>query len=101
MNPSLILDVPDSADDQAIRSAYLTQLRRHSPDTDPVGFGRVQTAYQNIKDIEARCRWWFFEHAESPESPIALLIEREQTRPHTARPWPELRSFLRHCTTLH
>lgn len=100
MNPYLILNVPDDAEDEAIRSAYLTQLRRHSPDTDPVGFERVQTAYQNIKDIESRCRWWFFERDEAPESPIALLIEREQIRPHTARPWSELRSFLRHCTTL-
>ena len=100
MNPYLILDVPDDAGDDAIRAAYLTQLRRHSPDTDPEGFGRVQNAYQNIKDLEARCRWWFFERAENPASPVALLIEREQTRPHTARPWPELRTFLRHCTTL-
>lgn len=100
MNPYLILDVSDDADDEAIRRAYLTQLRRHSPDTDPVGFGRVQAAYQSIKDIDARCRWWFFERAPSPESPIALLVEREQSRPHTARPWKELRSFLRHCTTL-
>lgn len=100
MNPYLILDVPDDADDQAIRIAYLTQLRRHSPDTDPVGFGRVQTAYQSIRDIEARCRWWFFERGQSPESPVALLIEREKIRPHTARTWTELRSVLRHCTTL-
>jgi hypothetical protein len=100
MNPYLILNVPDEADDEAIRRAYLVQLRRHSPDTDPVGFGRVQAAYQSIKDIDARCRWWFFERAESIESPIALLIDRERTRPHTPRPWKELRSFLRHSTTL-
>ncbi len=100
MNPYLILDVPDDADDETIRSAYLTQLRRHSPDTDPTGFGRVQSAYQSIKDIEARCRWWFFERSEPAESPVALLVEREHDRPHSARPWPELRSFLRHCTTL-
>ncbi len=100
MNPYLILNVPDDADDEAIRRAYLAQLRRHSPDTDPVGFGRVQAAYQSIRDIDARCRWWFFESAESPASPVALLIEREQIRPHTARNWKELRTFLRHCTTL-
>jgi len=100
MNPYLVLDVPDDADDEAIRSAYLIQLRRHSPDADPAGFGCVQAAYQSIKDIDARCRWWFFERGESPDSPIALLVEREQIRPHSARPWTELRSFLRHCTTL-
>jgi DnaJ domain len=100
MNPYLILDVPDDAADEAIRSAYLTQLRRHSPDTDPEGFGRVQTAYQSIKDIEARCQWWFFTKVPVAESPIALLVEREQSRPHPARPWQELRAFLRHNTTL-
>jgi len=100
MNPYLVLDVPDDADDEAIRAAYLVQLRRHPPDTDPEGFGRVQAAYQAIRDIEARCRWWFFERGESPDSPVALLIAREQDRPHTARPWTELRSFLRHNTTL-
>lgn len=100
MNPYLILDVPDDADDEAIRRSYLTQLRRHSPDTDPVGFRRVQAAYQSIRDIDARCHWWYFERTELPESPVALLVEREHSRPHTARPWKELRSFLRHCTTL-
>lgn len=100
MNPYLILNVPDDAEDEAIRTAYLAQLRRHSPDTDPVGFGRVQTAYQSIKDIEERCRWWYFQRGGSSDSPVALLVEREQSRPHTARPWTELRSFLRHSTTL-
>jgi curved DNA-binding protein CbpA len=53
-NPFAILGIPQSADDAAIRQAYLRLVRRYSPDQEPERFKAIAAAYGKIKDHDAR-----------------------------------------------
>lgn len=54
MNPFTILGVEETADDEAVRAAYLRALRRCPPDRDPEGFRRIREAYEAVRDTERR-----------------------------------------------
>lgn len=54
MNPFAVLSVDETADDAAVRAAYLAAVRTHPPDRDPAGFQRVREAYDAIRDEERR-----------------------------------------------
>ncbi len=53
MNPFAVLGLDETADDAAVRAAYLAAVRASPPDRDPVGFRRIRDAYEAIRD-EAR-----------------------------------------------
>jgi curved DNA-binding protein CbpA len=54
MNPFAVLDLEETADDEAVRAAYLRGVRKSPPDRDPEGFRRVRNAYEAIRDKERR-----------------------------------------------
>ncbi len=54
MNPFVVLDLEETADDEAVRAAYLRGIRKSPPDRDPEGFRRVRDAYEAIRDKERR-----------------------------------------------
>jgi curved DNA-binding protein CbpA len=54
MNPFAVLGVDETADDAAVRAAYLVAVRAHPPDRDPAAFQRVREAYDAIRDEERR-----------------------------------------------
>jgi len=54
VNPFSVLDVDETAGDDAVRAAYLEAVRRHPPDRDPEGFQRIRSAYDAIRDAERR-----------------------------------------------
>lgn len=54
MNPFAVLGLDESADDAAVRSAYLAAVRAHPPDRDPIEFQRIRAAYDAIRDEERR-----------------------------------------------
>lgn len=61
MNPYRVLGIPeDTADDEAIRNAWLESVRRFPPEKEPERFARNREAYEMIRDRESRFRLWTF-----------------------------------------
>jgi curved DNA-binding protein CbpA len=54
MNPFMVLGVEETADDEAVRAAYLAAVRKSPPDRDPEGFRRIREAYDALRDHERR-----------------------------------------------
>jgi curved DNA-binding protein CbpA len=50
--PELGLD--PSVSDTELRKAYFSQVRRHSPERDPVQFKRIRAAYEQLSTPERR-----------------------------------------------
>ena len=85
-DPFAILGVSFSADDSAIRKAYLNKVREFPPERDPDGFRQVRTAYEAIIDEEARLRHHLFsEPIAQPSQLLAPWFEEEnRARPSRA-----------------
>jgi len=49
-----VLGLDESADDAAVRAAYLAAVRAHPPDRDPIGFQKIREAYDTIRDADRR-----------------------------------------------
>ena len=60
MNPFAILGLDETADDEAVRAAYLAAVRRSPPDRDPDAFQRIRDAYEAIRDRERRLAFRLF-----------------------------------------
>jgi curved DNA-binding protein CbpA len=54
MNPFTVLGLEETADDEAVRVAYLAAVRKSPPDRDPEGFRRIREAYEALRDSEHR-----------------------------------------------
>jgi len=54
MDPFAILGLEETADDEAVRAAYLRAVRASPPDRDPEGFRRIRAAYEALRDTESR-----------------------------------------------
>jgi curved DNA-binding protein CbpA len=54
MNPFTVLGLEETADDEAVRAAYLSAVRKSPPDRDPEGFRRIREAYEALRDHERR-----------------------------------------------
>ena len=54
MNPFTVLGLEETADDEAVRAAYLAAVRRSPPDRDPEGFRHIREAYEALQDYERR-----------------------------------------------
>lgn len=60
MNPYEVLGVDVDAKPEAIRSAYLDQVRRHPPDRAPEAFCRIREAYEQLDDPTKRAKLRLF-----------------------------------------
>ncbi|HFQ80468.1 MAG TPA: molecular chaperone DnaJ [Desulfobacterales bacterium] len=58
--PFQILGLNSDADDEAIKNAYLTGVKKYSPDQHPREFQRLRAAYEMIKTPEARLSFRLF-----------------------------------------
>ncbi len=56
-NPYVVLQIPKSADDRAVKKAYFALIRRFPPEKDPVAFQRIRKAYEILADPVARKRY--------------------------------------------
>jgi hypothetical protein len=65
MNPFTVLGLEETADDEAVRAAYLAAVRRSPPDRDPEGFRRIREAYEALRDHERR-RWRMLRSCSTP-----------------------------------
>ncbi len=99
MNPYLVLGVPRDADDQRIRRAYIEGIKVATPETDPVRFKALASAYEKIKDETSRHRHQLFDTTCPGDSPLDVVLRHMQ---HGARPAPlpfeAMKEFLRACS---
>ncbi|MFZ1641865.1 MAG: DnaJ domain-containing protein [Candidatus Contendobacter sp.] len=65
-NPFNLLGVAETADDDAIKKAYLQQVREHPPERDPDRFQAIRAAFEAIKTRRDRLRYRLF-HQETPD----------------------------------
>jgi curved DNA-binding protein CbpA len=83
-NPFDLLGVAETADDDAIKKAYLQRVREHPPERDPDRFQAIRAAYEAIKTHRDRLRYRLFRQ-ETPD--LAELIAAA-LRPSGARRRP-------------
>jgi curved DNA-binding protein CbpA len=87
VNPFAVLGIDETADDAAVRAAYLAAVRRSPPDRDPEGFRRVRDAYEAVRDEERRLALRLFGPAPL-DRPEALLDAVPDERRHLGpEPW--------------
>ena len=87
LNPFTILDVEETADDEAVRAAYVRAIRHSPPDRDPEGFQRIRQAYEAIRDGDKRLAFRLF-----GPPPLPQLDNLHALLPHERRhlgpsPW--------------
>ena len=83
-----ILQIDPEADDQAVQSAYVAQIKAHPPDTDPQRFEQIRDAYALMRDPRQRARHVLM---ADPHQPLASLLEEPggQLRFVGPGPWLE------------
>ena len=83
-----VLGVDFEADDQAVRAAYVEQIKVHPPDTDPHGFERVRDAYESLRSPQQRAQHMF---KIDPAKPLVSLLDEAggQFRFVGPKPWLE------------
>lgn len=70
-DPYRCLGVAPTANDEAIRAAYLAALRASPPERDPQRFEQVRAAYEAIADERARLAHALFD--ATPPTPGEIL----------------------------
>jgi len=50
----LVFDLPHDASEDAIRQAYLENVKKYTPEKDPERFRNLTQAYENIKNNRVR-----------------------------------------------
>lgn len=60
MNPFEILNLPETANDEAVLAAYLKQVRNCPPDKNPEQFEKIRSAYETIQDERKRAQYALF-----------------------------------------
>lgn len=71
------LNISQDADKMAVKRAYFTLVKTHTPDLDPVGFKEIRTAYETLMDDEKREA---YDSVFSKEGADNLLAAREMMR---------------------
>jgi DnaJ-class molecular chaperone len=86
-DPFAVLGLDETADDEAIRAAYLQGIRVSPPDRDPEGFRRIRDAYERLRDGERRLALRLF--GPEPLGDVAdLLVSLSEERRYVGPdPW--------------
>jgi len=78
------LGIGRDADKAAVKRAYFTAVKAHSPDADPEGFKLVRLAYETLSDDKKRAEYdSFFEKDAGVQA--ELLAVRELLRQHKVK----------------
>lgn len=87
MDPFAVLGLDDTADDAAVRAAYLQAIRTSPPDRDPEGFQRIRAAYEALRDAQSRLDLRLF--GPTPLTNLDDLLEAfpEERRYVGPEPW--------------
>ena len=94
MNPFSVLGLEETADDEAVRAAYLTALRTSPPDRDPEGFRRIRDAYEALRDKERRLALRLF--GPPPLTDLAELLDAFPRERRYVGPGPWLNVLREH-----
>jgi DnaJ-class molecular chaperone len=70
-NPFTVLGVAETAADDAIKKAYLQQVREHPPERDSERFQTIRAAYEAVRTRRDRLRYRLFGQ-ETPD--LAALV---------------------------
>ncbi len=70
-DPFQVLEVAETADDAAIKKAYLRKVRAFPPDREPQRFQAIREAFEAIRTRRNRLRYRLFR--ADPPTPTALL----------------------------
>jgi curved DNA-binding protein CbpA len=89
MDPFAVLGIEETADDEAVRAAYLRALRASPPDHDPEGFRRIRAAYEALRDTESRLALRLF--GPSPLANLDELLDAFPEERHYVGPGPWLK----------
>lgn len=81
-NPFLVLEIPEDADDAAIRSAYLELVRRYPPESHPEQFQAVADAYEMIKLADKRAKFLLFGSVPPVGGPLRVLVPPSPNHRH-------------------
>ena len=77
-NPFAVLGVAETADDDAIKKAYLQQVREHPPERNPERFQVIRAAFEAIKTRPNRLRYRLF----GQETPDVAGLVANALQPH-------------------
>lgn len=91
-NPFTVLGVAETADDDAIKKAYLRQVREHPPERDPERFQAIRAAFDVIKTRPDRLRYRLFGQ-ETPDV-AGLVASALQPGPRRRLTETQLRQWL-------
>ena len=102
MNPYIALGVDEKADSETIRKAYVSLIKKYSPDSDPKRFQIINDAYNKIESEIKRINNRFLDESDSNRytSPFEVL-EISTKMPHTRKPLSKnkFKEFLIKCAT--
>ena len=90
MSPFAVLGIDETADDAAVRAAYLAAVRRSPPDRDPEGFRRVREAYEAVRDEERRLALRLFGPAPLDRLEAFLDAVPDERRHVGPGPWLDI-----------
>ncbi|HEX2957423.1 MAG TPA: J domain-containing protein [Chitinispirillaceae bacterium] len=88
-NPYKILGVPDQADDDIIRKAWLVKVRQYPPETASEKFKLISQAYEQIKTRKDRIRHFLFSTDSYVDSPLEALTSETSDISSRHVPAPE------------
>lgn len=96
-NPFAVLGVADTADDDAIKKAYLQRVREHPPERHPERFQAIRAAYEAVKTRRDRLRHRLFR--QEPPDLAGLVAAALQPGPPRRPSESQLRQALSHRLT--
>ncbi len=74
--PYTVLAIPETADDKAVKKAYLEAVRQNPPDRHPNQFRRIRRAYEQIATKKDRLRYELFDNTCPDRMDIAEALFR-------------------------
>jgi hypothetical protein len=77
IDPYRVLGVDRTADDEAIRAAYLAALRESPPERDRARFESVRTAYEAIRDQRRRIAHELFDLSLPSVEDVLIAISSD------------------------
>ncbi len=77
VNPFVVLDIDNDADDDTIKQAYLSKVRESPPDRDPQKFQVIHQAYLAIKDKHSRLAHALFHIPSIDADSIGQALQTE------------------------
>lgn len=100
MNPYLVLNLPETADDAAVRTAYLECVRRWPPERDPQRFREIADAYEKIKNEYSRLDHLILNKTTTMTRPLDAVLAAFRYAPARTPPSFELlKEHLKSCLT--